>query len=93
MVKTRREQVPRSTGQRPVEREAGADSRLTYTVDEVAGLLGLSRSAVYECIARGQIPGKRLGRRVVVVRAALDAFLAEPDVPRRPPGRHLRRLA
>ncbi len=34
---------------------------LTYTVDEVAEMLGISRSATYECIARGEIPAKRLG--------------------------------
>jgi excisionase family DNA binding protein len=54
-----------------------AQPRLTFTADEVAARLGISRSAVYDCIARGEIPAKRLGRRVVVVRAALDAFLAE----------------
>jgi len=65
------------------------DSRLTYTVDEVAEMLGLSRSAVYECIARGEISAKRL----VVVRTVLEAFLLEPDAPRRPPVRRLRRSA
>ena len=66
---------------------------LTYTVDEVAEILGISRSATYECIARGEIPAKRLGRRVVVVRSALEAFLAQPDAPNRPHVRRLRRPA
>ena len=64
--------------------------RLTFTVDEVAALLGLSRSAVYDCIARGELPAKRLGRRVLVVRAALEAFLAEPETPQRPARRPVR---
>ena len=66
---------------------------LTYTVDEVAEILGISRSATYECIARGEIPAKRLGRRVVVVRSTLEAFLAQPDAPNRPHVRGLRRPA
>jgi excisionase family DNA binding protein len=71
----------------------GARSCLTYTVDEVAEILGISRSATYECIARGEIPAKRLGRRVVVVRTALEAFLLQPDAPHRPHVRRLRRPA
>jgi excisionase family DNA binding protein len=55
--------------------------RVTYTVDEVSVLLGLSRSAVYEGIARGEIPAKRFGRRIVVVRSVLEAMLMEPDPP------------
>ena len=50
------------------------------------------RSAVYDCIARGEIPAKRLGRRVIVVRAALETFLVESDGARRPPPRRTRRL-
>jgi excisionase family DNA binding protein len=68
-------------------------SRLTYSVDEVAEILGISRSATYECIARGEIPAKRLGRRVVVVRSALEEFLAQSDSPNRPHLPPVRRLA
>jgi excisionase family DNA binding protein len=42
------------------------DGRLTVTVEEVAKLLGLGRSAAYEAARRGDIPSRRLGRRVVV---------------------------
>lgn len=40
--------------------------RLTVTVEEVAALLGLGRSAAYEAARRGEIPTRRLGRRIVV---------------------------
>lgn len=48
----------------PMADEAAStgDSRLSYTVDEVAEMLGLSRSAVYECVARGETPARRVGR-------------------------------
>jgi excisionase family DNA binding protein len=56
--------------------------RLTYTVPEIAELLGISRSSAYQCVRRGEIPALVLGRRVVVARAALEALLtnfADPD--------------
>lgn len=49
--------------------------RLTLTVPEVAALLGLSRNSTYEAIAVGQIPSIRIGRRVLVPRAALERLL------------------
>lgn len=49
------------------------ETRLTLTIEEVAGLLGLGRTAAYEAARRGEIPSRRLGRRVVVpVPALLD---------------------
>jgi excisionase family DNA binding protein len=44
------------------------DERLTFTVDEVARLLGISRSGAYDSIARGEIPSLNIGRRVLVPR-------------------------
>jgi excisionase family DNA binding protein len=49
--------------------------RLTYTIPEVAQLLGISRATAYECVRRGKIPALSLGRRKVVPRSALDALL------------------
>lgn len=49
---------------------------LVYTAAEVQELLGLSRNSVYERIADGTLPSIRLGRRVVVPRAALEKLLA-----------------
>jgi excisionase family DNA binding protein len=42
--------------------------RLTFTVDEVARLLGISQSGAYDSIARGEIPSLSIGRRVLVPR-------------------------
>jgi excisionase family DNA binding protein len=50
-------------------------SRLTYTVPEVAELLGISRSSAYECVRRGEIPALTLGRRVVIAKTAIDTLL------------------
>jgi excisionase family DNA binding protein len=57
----------------------GKADRLTFTVDEVAAALGISRSSAYECAKRGDIPTVRLGRRIVVPRRAVLKLLGEPD--------------
>ena len=61
------------------------NERLTFTVDEVARLLGVSRSGAYDSITRGEIPSFNIGRRVLVPR---DAFLdmLKPPPRRRPDG-------
>ena len=49
------------------------EDRITLTVEEVADLLGLGRTAAYEAARRGEIPSRRLGRRFFVpVPALLD---------------------
>ncbi len=50
-------------------------SPLTYTVEEVADLLGIGRSLAYDMVARHTIPVLRLGRRLVVPRAAFQQWL------------------
>lgn len=49
---------------------------LVWTVEETAGLLGISRGSAYEQVRLGNIPSIRLGGRIVVPRAALDKLLA-----------------
>ena len=49
--------------------------KLTYTVTEVAELLGISRTSAYECVRRGEIPSLRLGRRLLVTRAGFEQLL------------------
>jgi len=52
-------------------------TRRTYTVREVAEMLGISRSTAYECVRRGEIPSLKLGGRVVISRTAFEAILGE----------------
>jgi excisionase family DNA binding protein len=51
--------------------------KLTYSVGEAAGLLGLSRPAAYQAIRRKQIPSIRFGRRIIIPRHALEKMLDE----------------
>lgn len=47
----------------------------TLTVEETAQLLGLGRTAAYEAARRGQLPTRRLGRRIFVPVPALLEWL------------------
>lgn len=49
--------------------------RQTMTVEEAAEVLGISRNLAYELVQRGELPSLRLGRRVVVPRAAMERLL------------------
>lgn len=49
---------------------------LTMSVEAAARELGISRNTAYECARTGQIPTVRLGRRLLVPRAALESLLA-----------------
>jgi len=53
----------------------GTVTRLTYTVDEVAYLLSLSRGITYQYIREGVIPAERVGKRWVVSRKRLHAWV------------------
>ena len=56
------------------------DHRITLTIEETASLLGLGRTATYEAARRGQIPSRRLGRRVFVPVPALLEWLSSEAV-------------
>lgn len=48
---------------------------LTYTVEEVAALLGIARGVAYEAVRNGSIPATRVGRRWLVPRKRFHAWL------------------
>jgi excisionase family DNA binding protein len=48
---------------------------MTYTVEEAARLLGVSRGVAYEAARRGELPTIRLCRRLLVPRIALERML------------------
>ena len=68
------------------------EEKLVYDVSEVSQLLGLGKTATWEAIWRGEIPHLKIGRRVLVPRAALEKLLAQvgsghENQPRRWPSR------
>jgi len=65
-----------------IERRSAEDTRsskpverLTLTVVEAAGSLGISRAFAYEAFFRGEFPCIRIGRRVLISKIALEKML------------------
>jgi excisionase family DNA binding protein len=54
---------------------------LTYTVEEVAALLGIARGVAYESVRTGEIPATRVGRRWLVPRRRFHAWLDGSQIP------------
>ena len=52
---------------------------LLIPVPQAANLLGISRAAAYRFASAGDLPTKRLGRRVYVVSAKLREFIDTED--------------
>jgi excisionase family DNA binding protein len=60
------------------------DEKLVLSVEEARKMLGLSRGLTYEAIRNGEIPSIRIGRRILIPKAALERKLgvsgtASPD--------------
>lgn len=49
--------------------------RATITIEQTAKLLGLGRTAAYDAARRGELPTRRLGRRLLVPVPALLTWL------------------
>ena len=59
----------------PPNDEASTDA-LAFSLIEVARKTSLSRSSLYEAVADGRLPARKFGRRTVVLKHDLDAFLS-----------------
>jgi excisionase family DNA binding protein len=57
------------------ERNALA-GRLAYSPDEAAELLGISRELVHDLLRTGQLGSRKAGRRRLIAKHHLEAFLA-----------------
>ena len=52
-------------------------SRRTYSVDEAAAILGISRTTAYECVKTKELPALHFRGRIVISAAVIDALLAD----------------
>jgi excisionase family DNA binding protein len=57
-----------STGERPSD-------RLAYSVEEAAAITGLSRDLLYDQMRAGRLAYLKIGRRRIITRQHLEAFL------------------
>lgn len=51
-----------------------------YSITDVLQVLKVGRTRTYELIKEGKLPARKLGRRTVILREDVDAFLR--DLPR-----------
>ncbi len=52
--------------------------RLAYSVDEAAQITGLSRDLLYDQMRTGRLAYLKVGRRRIITREHLEAFLSQP---------------
>lgn len=68
-------------------RKASARSRLVYSIDEAAELLGIGRTFMFHLVATGEIESFKLGKRRKIPREEIDRYIkrlraeqaADPD--------------
>lgn len=53
-------------------------AKLTLSVEEAAKVLGIGRNLCYDRVKSGDIPAIKIGKRLLVPKAALEKLLAEP---------------
>lgn len=49
---------------------------MIYRAEDIAKMLGVSTKAVYNMVYKGQLPARKLGRRVVFLERDLKAFFS-----------------
>ena len=49
---------------------------LSHSINEVCAATNLGRTSIYEQIRNGKLKARKLGKRTIVLRDDLDAFLA-----------------
>lgn len=50
--------------------------QLSLSIEEVSAMTGIGRTKLYQKINSGELPARKLGKRTIVLKSALDAFLA-----------------
>ena len=70
------DQSDTSTAKKP-----GDPLRRTLSVEEMGRILGIGRTRAYALARSGEIPAIRLGKRLLVPKAAIDRLLGELNGP------------
>ncbi len=55
---------------------SGTQETRTYSVSQVAKILGLSKAGVHNAVNRGEFPSFRVGVKVLILREAIDTLVA-----------------
>ena len=62
------------------ERQLVRKEKMVLSVAEVGAYLGLSRNATYAACLSGAIPHLKIGKRILITKAAIEKMLAECQV-------------
>ncbi len=76
--------LPASTPEQPIADAAPLVDRLAYSVAEAAEATGLSRDLLYDEMRAGRLAYLKVGRRRIITRQHLHAFLTENQAGRAP---------
>lgn len=66
----------RVRARKPVIAQEPAHGRMALNVNEAAWLLGVSVNAVWNLLAKDQLPSFTVGRRRLIARSAIEDFVA-----------------
>lgn len=50
---------------------------MAFSIEQVQKLSGLGRTKLYEILRAGALPAKKLGKRTLILRSDLEAFLGD----------------
>ncbi len=51
--------------------------RLAHSIDESCAIAGVGRTYIYSAIAAGDLTARKAGRRTLILRSDLEAWLAD----------------
>lgn len=52
------------------------NAKLSLSIEEVQEISGLGKTKIYQLLKTGEIPAKKIGKRTLVLRSDLEAFLS-----------------
>ncbi len=62
-----------------MQAQASQVEKVMYSIEETAQALGISSRQVYKLVYDGTLPVKRIGRRILVPRRALEVWAEQVD--------------
>ena len=61
--------------------DTAAVERKTYTILEVAEMIGVSKASIYNAVKRNEIPAIVIGNRIMCPKKAIDEMIATGHQP------------
>ena len=81
-IKKSQENQFSESGTSPTANYADISTHAALNIMQAAIYSGVKSSAIEEVVRDGRLPGRRLGRNIIILKRDLDAFLGSLDVVR-----------